>query len=88
MLIDDVTPRGLDIGSFSSGHVADPLELVSTGNSWRTEKPVDDKNGSELSELSCRLLDFKPGQVMATEASAEKNSHDLTTFGCKNADSL
>lgn len=68
--------------SFSSGHVADPFGLESKGNSWLNEIPVDDKNGNELTELPSSVLDFKPGHVTATEASAEKNSNDLTTFGC------
>lgn len=80
--------RGLDTGSFSSGHVADPLGLESKGNSWLNEKPVDDKNGKELCEQCWSVLDFKPGHVIATEASAEKHSNDLTTFGCEKDDAL
>lgn len=69
------------MGSFSSGQVADPLELESKGNSWLNEKQVDDENGNELIELSWSVLGFKPDHVTATEASAEKHSNDLITFG-------
>lgn len=76
----DVRDRGLDLGSFSSGQVADPLELESKGNSWLNEKQVDDcENGNELIEL--RELDFKPDHVRATEASDEKHSDERTTLG-------
>lgn len=79
---EDVRARGLDFGSFSSGQVADPLELESKGNSWLNEKQVDDgENGNELIELSDSELDFKPDHVTATEASDWKHSNELMTFG-------
>lgn len=82
--------RGLETGSFSSGQVADPFELASKKYSWPKEREDEDENGNEF---VCRWSDFKPagfsefpvlkpGHGMATEASEEKHSKDLTGFDC------
>lgn len=82
----DVRPHGLEAGSFSSGQVAEPLQLESK-YSWVNEKQEDDENGNGLFELLWTVLDFKPDHGMATDASDEKHSKDLWTFGCENEES-
>lgn len=91
LLIGDVTARGLEVGSFSSGHVADPFELESKKYSWERAREDDEKKGNELVGFSSSGFDFelfrfsefsvlRPGQDMATEASEEKHSKDFMAF--------
>ena len=78
----------LEVGSFSSGQVADPLGKDSNMNSWPREKQVGDEKGNfgicpPFSKLPC----FKPDQGIATDALAEKRSKDLINFGCDGKES-
>lgn len=84
---------GLEVGSFSSGHVADPLGIVSKKNSWPNEKEA----GAEGMFSSNSLLEtpyfrsfpeflyFIPHQGIATVASDENLSHDLLALASEKA---
>jgi hypothetical protein len=43
-IVEDLV-KGLEVGSFSSGHVADPLGIDSRKDSWLREKYAGDEKG-------------------------------------------
>jgi hypothetical protein len=76
----------LEVGSFSSGQVADPLGKDSKRNSWLREKQAGEGKGGFSARFSsktgkCLLLTelphFRPHQGIATDALMEKCSQDL-----------
>lgn len=81
--------KGLDVGSFSSGQVADPLGIDSRKDSWLREKHAGEEKGRVSGNLfsttpnfpACsKASHFKPDHGIATEASMVNRSHDLVFF--------